>query len=117
MIPFQELIVKEKLGEGANSVVYHGFFSFALLTNSIYKEKDVALKRMKKIPSVVESRYLLREFQMQMRFKHECILEIYGQSEDPSGFPILVIEYGGTSLEDLVIRRGVKSLSSGHPKV
>ena len=86
MIPFQELIVKEKLGEGANSVVYHGFFSFALLTNSIYKEKDVALKRMKKIPSVVESRYLLREFQMQMRFKHECILEIYGHSEDPSGF-------------------------------
>lgn len=87
-----------------------GSVRFHCLWSSIYKEKDVALKRMKKIPSVVESRYLLREFQMQMRFKHECILEIYGHSEDPSGFPILVIEFGGTSLEDLVIRKGIKSL-------
>lgn len=53
---------------------------------------------MKKIPTQVELRYLIREFQTQMRFKHECILEVYGHSEDPSGFPILVMELGGPSL-------------------
>lgn len=63
---------------------------------------------MKKIPTQVELRYLIREFQTQMRFKHECILEVYGHSEDPSGFPILVMELGGPSLEDLVIHKGVK---------
>ncbi|KAM7456977.1 hypothetical protein BLSTO_02262 [Blastocystis sp. subtype 1] len=87
-----------KLGEGASAIVYHG----------IYKGKDAALKRMKKIPTQVELRYLIREFQTQMRFKHECILEVYGHSEDPSGFPILVMELGGPSLEDLVIHKGVK---------
>ncbi|OAO13264.1 TKL family protein kinase [Blastocystis sp. ATCC 50177/Nand II] len=98
VIPFSDLEVKEKLGEGASAIVYHG----------IYKGKDAALKRMKKIPTQVELRYLIREFQTQMRFKHECILEVYGHSEDPSGFPILVMELGGPSLEDLVIHKGVK---------
>ena len=36
---------------------------------------------MRKIPSQAEYRYLLREFQTQMRFKHSCILEILGHSE------------------------------------
>ncbi|KAK8818968.1 hypothetical protein WA538_001548 [Blastocystis sp. DL] len=95
LIPFEELTVKEKLGSGASADVYHG----------IYHGRDVALKKMRKIPSQAEYRYLLREFQTQMRFKHSCILEILGHSEATEGFPVLVMELGGPSLEDLLIKQ------------
>lgn len=72
----------------------------------------MALKKMRKIPSGVEYRYLLREFQTQMRFKHECILQIIGHSEDPSGFPVLVMELGGPSLESLIIKKKVRYVST-----
>ena len=79
-----------------------------LINCRIYKGRDVALKKMCKIPTEVDYRYLVREFQTQMRFKHQCILEIIGHSEDPAGFPILIMELGGPSLEDLIIKRKVK---------
>ena len=98
LIPFSELDIYEKLGEGTSAVVYHGS----------YNGRHVALKKMRKIPSGAEYRYLLREFQTQMRFKHECILQIIGHSEDPSGFPILVMELGGSSLDQIIIKKKVK---------
>ena len=76
--------------------------------NSSYNGRHVALKKMRKIPSGLDYRYLLREFQTQMRFKHECILQIIGHSEDPSGFPILVMELGGSSLDKIIIKKKVK---------
>ncbi|KNB42131.1 tyrosine protein kinase [Blastocystis sp. subtype 4] len=97
-IPFSELVVKEKLGSGTSADVYRG----------IYQGRSVALKKMRKIPSQVEYRYLLREFQTQIRFKHSCILEILGHSEAGEGFPVLVMELGGPSLENLIIKKGVK---------
>lgn len=63
---------------------------------------------MLKIPSETEYRYLVREFQTQMRFKHQNILEIFGRSEDTSGFPILVMELSGPSLEDLIMKKKTK---------
>ena len=90
--------MKERLGQGASAVVYHG----------IYQGQDVALKKMLKIPSEIEYRYLVREFQTQMRFKHQNILEIFGRSEDTSGFPILVMELSGPSLEDLIMKKKTK---------
>lgn len=98
LIPFSDLEVRERLGQGASAIVYHG----------IYQGRDVALKKMCKIPTEVDYRYLVREFQTQMRFKHQCILEIIGHSEDPAGFPILIMELGGPSLEDLIIKRKLK---------
>ena len=52
-----------------------------MMMDRIYQGRSVALKKMRKIPSQVEYRYLLREFQTQIRFKHSCILEILGHSE------------------------------------
>ena len=74
----------------------------------LYNGRHVALKKMRSIPQGMQYTYLLREFQTQMRFKHECILQIFGHSEDPSGFPILVMELGGPSLDQIVIKKKVK---------
>ena len=88
------------------------------MMDRIYQGRSVALKKMRKIPSQVEYRYLLREYQTQIRFKHSCILEILGHSEagevselemnQLKGFPVLVMELGGPSLENLIIKKGVK---------
>lgn len=74
----------------------------------MYKGQQVALKQMHKIPSPSEYRFLLREFQTQMRFKHDCILDIIGHSESKEGFPILVMELAGATLEDVIIKKKKK---------
>ena len=70
----------------------------------MYNGRQVALKKMHKIPSPSDYRFLLREFQTQMRFKHDCILDIIGHSESKEGFPILVMELAEASLEDIIIK-------------
>lgn len=78
------------------------------MINRIYNGQSVALKQLRSIPSTVEYRYLLREFQTQMRFKHSCILDIIGHSESKEGFPILVMELAEASLEDILIKQKKK---------
>ena len=63
---------------------------------------------MRRILPEDESQYLSREIYIQMQFRHECILQILGYSEDPSGFPLLIMELGGQSLDKLIMDNHVK---------
>ena len=83
------------LGQGSYAVVYKG----------IYKNEEVAVKVWRQPLSQSDKVYFDREVEVQKRLDHPNCLKLYGVTEDPKGYPVLVTELADCSLTKLVTQR------------